>query len=106
MNSNSWSAMVIGAGVSAVIFVIVSNYLNGSNTGGGRPRQARYTSYTARTPGGQVTVRTPPFLSPNAAPVAQNQPITEAAYNVQPTAYAPTLGPEENSPNTPVTLPM
>lgn len=96
---------MIGAGIAAVVTVLITNFFNRPNTGGGKPRQAKYRSYTARTPGGKVSIQTPSRLPGTSSPVAQNTPITEASYNVQPTQYAPTLGPEENSSATPLTLP-
>lgn len=105
MNNNSYGALVIGASIAAIVTVLVTNFFNRSNVGGGKPRQGRYRSYTARTPGGRVVIETPSRLSGTSSPVAQNTPITEASYNVQPTKYAPTLGPEENGVQSPLTLP-
>lgn len=103
MKNNSFASLIIGAGIAAVITVFVTNYFNPPS--GNEPKRTRYRSYTARTPGGIVRIKTPTPLSANAAPVVQNSPITEAAYNVYPTEYSPTLGPDENSSNNAVVLP-
>jgi hypothetical protein len=98
--------LIIGVAVGAASTIVANMFINGSTEGGGEPRQASYNSYTARGNNGRVKIKTPPRVGVNDAPIAQNTPITEAAYNIQPTTYSPTLGPDVNNSTNPVTLPM
>ena len=101
---NIFDSIVIGAASAALGTVVVLRFLNFGNEGGGQPQQGDLHSYTAR--GNRIRPETPSRLSSNSAPLVQNTPITEAAYNLQSTNYATTLGPQENVSSNPLTLPM
>lgn len=98
------SGIIVGAASAAIGSILVSKFVTTGTQGGGQPRQKKQQSYTARA--GQISPKTPPRTPVNSAPVVQNTPITEAAYNVQPTTYAPTLGPDQNVPSQELTLPV
>ncbi len=75
---------LIIASAAAAIGTIVASRFSGAGAWGGRqPRQGGFVNY-------------PQSLPQNSAPVQQTQPITEAAYNVEPTEYRPAFGPDEN----------
>jgi hypothetical protein len=96
--------VIIGVATAVLGTIVTNKLLNTGNTGGGQPKQLSQQAYVAR--GGYIAPQTPQRLPRNAAPLAQNTPITEAAYNVQPTTYCPTLGPQENTPASSITLPI
>jgi hypothetical protein len=96
--------IIIGVATTVLGAIVVNKFFNGETQGGGEPRQLRQPAYVAR--GGFIAPQVPPRLPRNAAPLAQNTPITEAAYNVQMTTYEPTLGPNRNAPAQEVTLPI
>jgi hypothetical protein len=101
---NTLDVVIIGAAASVLGAIIVNKYFTNTPTGGGQPAQLAQASYTARA--GQISPYVPCRTPPESAPLAQNTPITEAAYNTQPTQYSPTLGPEENVSGQPLLLPM
>jgi len=95
--------VIIGAASTVLATIVVNKFFNSTLTGGGQPEQLAQPSYTAR--GGVIAPYVPCRTPNNSAPLAQNTPITEAAYNQQPTRYSPTLGPDENSSNNVLVLP-
>jgi hypothetical protein len=96
--------VIIGAAGTVLGGIITNKFFNGAPSGGGAPRQLMQPNYTARN--GIIAPFTPCRNPDISAPLAQNTPITEAAYNQQPTPYAPTLGPDENNSNTALILPV
>jgi hypothetical protein len=94
--------VIIGAASSILATIVVNKFFTSSPQGGGQPKQQSQISYTARH--GKVYPWVPSYSPSDAAPLAQNTPITEAAYNQQPTQYAPTLGPNENTSGQPIVL--
>lgn len=99
-----FDAIIIATASTAIAAIVVAKFVNTGTEGGGQPKQSSQRSYTARA--GQISPKTPKRLPTHSAPLAQNTPITEAAYNVQPTSYAPTLGPDQNTPSSALTLPI
>jgi hypothetical protein len=104
--AGSWNlidVVIIGAASTVLGAIVVNKYFTPTPTGAGQPAQMAQASYTARA--GQISPYVPCRTPPQSAPLAQNTPITEAAYNTQPTCYSPTLGPEENASGQPLLLP-
>jgi hypothetical protein len=101
---NYASAIIVGAATAAIGTIIASKFINTAPVGGSQPKHIRAGSPTARS--GAVRVSVPPRVSAQAAPIAQNTPITEAAYNTQPTSYTGAFGPATNQPAYEATLPM
>ncbi len=104
MNRQIFSAIIIGATAAALGTIAAFKFINRETIGGGQPNQSRQDSYTARA--GMIAPQVPWRTGNNAAPVVQNTPITEACYNIQPTDYQTTLGPEQNVANDELTLPI
>ena len=97
--------VIVAVAASVIGAVVVNKFFNGAPIGGGHPRHSHgVASPTTRS--GAIQVWVPPRAPANASPVAQNSPITEAAYNIQPTGYEPTLGPERHHPAQEVLLPI
>ena len=97
--------VIVAVAATVIGSVIVNKFFNGQPAGGGNPRQLRgENSPTVR--GGAVQIYTPDRAPAYAAPVVQNTPITEAAYNIQPTEYEPTLGPARHRPPQEALLPI
>lgn len=94
---DQWDGIIIGAAVAAIATVVVTNLLDKTPLGGGTPNQTATPSANARA--GVLYVEVPAGTSPYAAPVAQNTPITEAAYNQEfYAAYEPAFGINANRP--------
>jgi hypothetical protein len=95
---------LIVTGVIATVgsTIIINKFLNPSPTQTTQPQSVKDASPTTRS--GRRHVQTPIKTSVNAAPVAQNNPITEAAYNIPSMVpYAPAFGRHAHqSPNPPV----
>ncbi len=104
MSKEIITGIIVGAASAALGTIVVLKFFNPEPDGGGQPRQADMFSYTARA--GRIAPAVPYRLAADAAPLVQNTPITDAAYNTQPTEYDTTLGPEQNVPGEPLTLPM
>jgi hypothetical protein len=107
--ARTWNVIdiiIIGAAGTVLGGIITNKFFTSSSSviGGGQPKQLAQRNYTAR--GGVLAPYVPCRTPPQSAPVVQNTPITEAAYNQQPTPYAPTLGPEENNSNSSFVLPI
>lgn len=81
---------VIGAAAAGVGAVLAFKYLNKTPAGGAIPKNVAHV----------------PFLGYEQAPVAQVEPITEAAYNQYPTGHAPAFGPDTNQPAEEAVLPQ
>jgi hypothetical protein len=94
MNENTLIGFVVGALAAAFGGVIALRYIQRHPIGGGEPLQG--TSYS---PTNWLTPQTPPRVDMDAAPVVQNTPITEAAYNQQPTDHSPAFGRNANGVN-------
>lgn len=86
-------AVVIGAAAAAIGTVVAYKFINRQPEGGGSPRQIAVYSPTAR--GGVLAIQDVPPTDYFAAPVAQTNPNTEAAYNQHPIVYVPAFGPDE-----------
>jgi len=109
---NQWEGIIIGASVAAVATVLVTQWINKSPIGGDAGNQP---SVAANQNYGQnpqhplyVVDLTPTPLT--AAPVAQVNPNTEAAYNVAGAGvgdmiYAPAFGTAANQPQEEAVLP-
>ena len=80
---DTFETFAFAVAAAAVATIIASKFTGAGAWGGSQPRQGFYTRY-------------PQPLPANSAPLAQNQPITEAAYNQQWTQYVPAFGPNEN----------
>lgn len=85
---------VIGAAAAAIGAVVAYKYINKTPVGGAVPVQ-----------GAALNVMHVPFLPYDAAPVAQVEPITEAAYNQYPTGHHPAFGIDTNQPEHEAVLP-
>jgi hypothetical protein len=96
--ADQWDGLIIGAGIAAIVTVVVSNWFEKTPWGGGTPNQTAVPSYNAK--GGVLLVEEPCTMDMYAAPLAQNTPITEAAYNAQPVpgGYMPAFGNGTNAP--------
>src|SRR5271156_3208823 len=96
---DQWEGIIIGAAIAAVVTVVATAYIQKSPIGGGQPNQPAQPSLNA-TSGGVPAELYVVDLDPtpsNAAPVAQVNPITEAAYNVQPVTFEHAFGPGVNT---------
>lgn len=91
MNENMVTGFVMAALAAAVGGIVVWHYATTHPIGGGQPLQM--TSYS---PTNNITPQVPGRTDADAAPVSQNTPITEAAYNQQPTEHAPAFGRNTN----------
>jgi hypothetical protein len=92
--SDTLNGLILGAAAAAIGAVLAYKYIGLQAIGGGQPQQFWSESPTNFiTP--QVPGRTPTF----AAPVVQNTPITEAAYNQYITDHQPAFGQNANQGN-------
>ena len=89
---DAWDGIIIGAAVSAVIGVVVTQYMQKSPQGGGNGRQPAMATNPNFTNGAPLYVVDLVPTPTNAAPVAQVNPNTEAAYNVQPVEFVHAFG--------------
>ena len=83
MDKGTINVFVLLVAATAVGSILAAKYNGSGAWGGRRPREAGF-------------VNVPQALPANSAPLAQNQPITEAAYNVSQQGYYPAFGPLEN----------
>lgn len=102
--SSVTQGIIIGAAAAAIGTIIATKFINLSPIGGGSEQEPQLHSYTARH--GGIRPRTPRINPSGFAPIAQNTPITEAAYNQYPTPYDATLGPDQNQPSNDLVLPV
>lgn len=86
-----FTGLVVGAMAAAIGAVLAYKYIGVQPPGGGQPLQG--TSYS---PTNWITPQTPPRADVDAAPVVQNTPITEAAYNQYMTDHQPAFGRDAN----------
>jgi hypothetical protein len=93
---DAWDGIIIGAAVSAVIGVVVTQYMQKGPQGGGQGLQPAYPGQTNFNQKPLYVVDLVPTPS-GAAPVAQVNPNTEAAYNVQPVEFVHAFGPGVNT---------
>jgi hypothetical protein len=110
---NQWEGIIIGASVAAVATVLVTNWINKSPVGGAagaQPAVQANQNYGQNPQHPLYVVDLDPTPAA-AAPVAQVNPNTEAAYNVQGagpagvSAYAPAFGTVANQPAEELVLP-
>jgi hypothetical protein len=95
---DAWDGIIIGAAVSAVIGVVVTKYVGQGPQGGSAGAQPMYPANpNAGTPAPLYVIDLEPTPTA-AAPVAQVNPNTEAAYNVQMVPYQDAFGPGINMP--------
>ena len=101
-----FDGIVVGAAAAAIGTIVAFKFLTPKPQGGAQPLQPLY-------PGNPQAGRPAPLyvedLAPtpmNAAPVAQVNPITEAAYNVQPVTFEHAFGPSVNMPEESALLPQ
>jgi hypothetical protein len=100
--------IIVGAAAAAIGTILATKVLSAKPVGGGQPNQPNTSSYNA-TSGGQPAPLYVIDLAPtplNSAPVAQVNPITEAAYNVQPVTFEHAFGPAVNQPAEEAVLPQ
>jgi hypothetical protein len=64
-----FTTVVLGVAASVIAAIIINKYFTDTNVPQTQPAQGMQVEY-------------PGVTSPEAAPVAQNSPITEAAYNI------------------------
>lgn len=97
--------IIVGAAAAAIGTVLAFKFLNRVPEGGEQPNQIN-VGYPAAVGGRVLDVQVPTKLDRHAAPVAQNTPITEAAYNMYPVTFAPGFGPGTNQPAEEAVLPI
>jgi hypothetical protein len=110
---NQWEGIILGASLAAVVTVVATQWINKDNIGGGAGNQPAVPA--SQNYGGNpqhplyvVDLTPTPTM---AAPVAQVNPNTEAAYNVAGAgvagdmAYAPAFGTAANQPMEEAVLP-
>jgi hypothetical protein len=109
---NQWEGIIIGASVAAVATVLVTNWINKTPVGGAagnQPAVGANQNYGQNPQHPLYVVDLDPTPTA-AAPVAQVNPNTEAAYNVQGAGvgdmmYAPAFGTAANQPAEEAVLP-
>ena|SRR5271165_4098110 len=97
--------IIVGAAAAAIGTIVAMRFLNKQPEGGSRGNQPAI--------GGNANFGRPRPLyvaggdpqDANAAPLKQNVPITEAAYNVQPVDFEHAFGPHVNQPAEEAVLP-
>lgn len=105
--------IIVGAAAAAIGTIVATQFLNsrgGSPFGGARPVYGStpgqpFVAQVGR-PTGPTYVQAPELLDSYAPPVAQNTPITEAAYNQYMATYAPAFGRDENAGDQETILPI
>jgi len=83
--------IVVGAAAAAIGAVIAYRYIGTHPVGGGQPQQ-----WASMSPTNVITPQVPGRTATYAAPVVQNTPITEAAYNQYATDHQPAFGQNAN----------
>lgn len=96
-----FDGIVIGAAAAAIGTIVAFKFLNRQPQGGALPMQPMSMS-----PTNAYTVQSPTYTDELAAPVGQNTPITEAAFNVYPVDFAPGFGPTVNRDSDEALLPV
>jgi hypothetical protein len=98
--------IIVGAAAAAIGSIIAYQYINRSPQGGAQPNQPNVAANpNAGRPTPLYVVDLEPTPS-NAAPVAQVNPVTEAAYNQQPVVFEAAFGPGVNQPAEEAVLPQ
>jgi hypothetical protein len=100
--------VILGGAISAVVGIVVTKYINLGPTGGAagaQPAQPANQNF-GQDPSHPLYVVDLNPTPGTAAPVAQVNPNTEAAYNVQPVAFTPAFGPGVNQASQEVVLPQ
>lgn len=80
------NGIIIGAAAAAIGTIVAFKFLQSKPQGGSQPNQPNTDSYNASNMGLRVEN---PVTDDGVAPLAQNFPVTEAAYNQQPVRYEP-----------------
>jgi hypothetical protein len=97
--------IIIGVATAVVATVITQKYFNVSPTSEAQPTTV-VTGRSATVRDGGIQVVEPSRVSKYAAPIAQNTPTTEAAYNQAPgVSYHAAFGRHTHQVADPVTLP-
>src|SRR5216684_180049 len=89
--SDMVTAIVVGAAAAAIGAVVAYRYMGTHPVGGGQPEQ-----WASMSPTNVITPQVPGRTATYAAPIVQNTPITEAAYNQYPTDHQPAFGQNAN----------
>ncbi len=89
--SNMLQGLVVGAAAAGIGAVLAWKYIGAQPPGGGQPNQ--WTSYS---PTNFITPQVPGRTDSDAAPLVQNTPITEAAYNQYMTDHLAAFGQNAN----------
>jgi hypothetical protein len=98
--------IIVGAAAAAIGTIVAFKYLNPTPVGGAQPNQPMYAGNPqAGRPNPLYVVDLVPTPG-NAAPVSQVNPITEAAYNVQPVTFEHAFGPGVNQPAEEAVMPQ
>jgi len=92
---DNFEAVVIGAAAAAIGTIIAQKLMNPKSVGGGEPHQIDTPSFGST--GGRLRVVDIRPLTDASAPVAQINPITESAYNIEHHQYQPAFGHSENN---------
>lgn len=100
--SDTIDGIIIGAAAAAIGTILAVKFLNHQSFGGGVPNQTVAPSQDVR--GGVLYVAQPDYSDSLASPLAQNTPITEAAYNTGDIGYEPAF--HNNYAEHPALLPM
>ena|ERR1700675_3428616 len=100
--SNVIDGIIIGAAAAAIGTILAMKFLNHQSFGGGTPLQTAQRAPDAH--GGYLWVQELPITDSLASPLAQNTPITEAAYNTGDLGYEPAF--HVNYAEHPPVLPM
>lgn len=95
-----WDGLIIGAGIAAIVTVLVTKWFEPAPVGGSAGNQPAVPppvqfGQDPTHPLYVVDLTPTPGI---AAPVAQVNPNTEAAYNVQPIVFEHAFGPSVNQP--------
>jgi hypothetical protein len=100
--SDTLDGIIIGAAAAAIGTIVAMKFLNHQSFGGGEPLQTAQASPDVR--GGVLWVQDVTPTDSLASPLAQNNPITEAAYNTGDIGYEPAF--HNNYADHPPVLPM
>lgn len=96
-----FDGIVIGAAAAAIGTIVAFKFLNRQPQGGALPQQP-----ASMSPTNKYMVQSPMYTDGLAAPIGQNTPITEAAFNIYPVEFAPGFGPKVNRDSDEALLPV
>jgi hypothetical protein len=98
--------IIVGAAAAAIGTIVAFKFINAKTVGGQQPNQTAVSgNWEAGRPKALYVIDTDPTTGV-ASPLAQNNPITEAAYNVQPVAFEAGFGPGVNQANDSAVMPQ